>query len=257
MIFYFSGTGNSLWVAKQLAIKYNDKLISISEELMRQGNDFTYDISLQEKVFFVFPVHSWGPDVLTFRFLNKVNFVNYQSQNVFMICTCGDNCGYTNKIVKAILAKKSIQLTKAYSMQMPNNYILMKVFSTDSKEVEARKLKEAPILLQQITEDIHNNSKKNIYKKGMCPILKSHIIYPLFRKYAIEKNYFHAENICISCGLCIDICPTKTIYFDDKKPKWNKNTCVQCSACINRCPVRAVEYGEISQKKGRYHHPDI
>ena len=133
----------------------------------------------------------------------------------------------------------------------------MKVFSTDAKEVETRKLEEAPKLLQQITENINSNNKANIYKSGMCSFLKSYIIYPLFRKYAVEKNYFYAENNCTSCGLCVDICPTKTIFWEDKKPKWNKTTCVQCSACINRCPVRAIEYGKISQTKGRYHHPDI
>jgi ferredoxin len=257
MIFYFSGTGNSLWVAKELAKFYNDKLISISEELMRSDNDFSYSISINEKIFFVFPIHSWGIDVLTFRFLKKINFVNYQKQPVFMVCTCGDNCGYAAKIVKRFLYKKTIVLTNWYSVQMPNNYMLMKGFGTDSKEVETQKLAGAPQRLQLIINDISNGKNKDLYVQGKLSFLKTYAIYPLFRKYGIKRNLFYAKNNCISCGVCIDICPTKTIFWQGKMPKWNKDTCVQCTACINRCHERAIEYGKISEKEGRYHHPDL
>jgi ferredoxin len=257
MIFYFSGTGNSLWVAKELAKFYNDKLISISEELMRSDNDFSYSVSSDEKIFFVSPIHSWGIDVLTFRFLKKINFVNYQKQPVFMVFTCGGNCGYAVKIVKRILRKKNIALTNSYSVQMPNNYILMKGFGTDPKEIETQKLANAPNRVKLIIDDISNSNNKNLYTQGNLSYLKTYLIYPLFRKQGIKRNLFYAKNTCISCGLCVDICPTKTIFWEDKIPKWNKNTCVQCTACINRCPERAIEYGKISETEGRYHHPDL
>jgi ferredoxin/flavodoxin len=257
MIFYFSGTGNSLWAAKELAKYYNDKLISISEELMLPNNDFSYSVSQNEQIFFVFPIHSWGTDVLTFRFLEKFNLVNYKKQPVFMVCTCGDNCGYAAKIVKNILAKKSIVLTNSYSVQMPNNYVLMKSFGTDTKEIETQKLANAPQRLQLIIEDISNGKNRNLYAQGKLSFLKTYVIYPLFRKYGIKRNLFYAKNTCVSCGLCVDICPTKTISLQDKTPKWNKDTCTQCTACINRCPERAIEYGKISETKGRYYHPEL
>ena len=257
MIFYFSGTGNSLWVAKELAKVYNDKLISISEELLRSDNDFSYSVSAVETVFFVFPIHSWGLDVLTFRFLEKINLVNYQKQPVFMVCTCGGNCGYAAKIMKRLLGKKSITLTKSYSVQMPNNYILMRGFGTDNKEVEAQKLADAPQRLQSIIDDISNGKGKNLYARGKLSFLKTYIIYPLFRKQGIKRNLFYAKSNCILCGLCVDICPTKTIFWQEKTPQWHKDTCVQCTACINRCPKRAIEYGKISETEGRYHHPDL
>ena len=254
MIFYFSGTGNSLWVAKELKKVYGEVLISISEELRLPDNNFSYPVSSEEKIFFVFPVHSWGTDCLTFQFLKKLNLVNYQKQKVFVVCTCGDNCGYTAKIVKRILRKKSVTLTNSYSLQMPNNYVLMKGFSVDDPEVEAQKLANAPNLLQQIIDDIPEGERKDLYVQGKFSFLKTYIIYPLFKKYAIKKNLFYAKSSCVFCGLCVDICPTKTIFLQDKTLKWNKNTCIQCTACINRCPERAIEYGKISETKGRYHH---
>jgi len=257
MIFYFSGTGNSLWVAKELADFYNDKLIAVSEELMKPNNNFTYSVSSAEKIFFVFPVHSWGTDVLTFRFLKKMNLINYQKQPVFVVCTCGDECGYTAKVVKRILRKKSVTLTRAYSVQMPNNYVLMSGFDVDDKEKETQKLAEAHNRIRLIIDDISTGKGEKLYVRGKFSFLKTEIIYPLFRKQGIKRNLFYAKDSCISCGLCVDICPTKTISMQGQRPKWDKKTCVQCTACINRCPVRAIEYGKISETKGRYCHPDI
>jgi ferredoxin len=257
MIFYFSGTGNSLWVAKELAKFYTDKLISISDELMRPNNDFSYSVSPDEKIFFVFPVHSWGTDVLTYRFLKKLSLVNYQKQPVFMVCTCGGNCGYAAKIVHRILHKKNIVLTNSYSVLMPNNYMLMGGYEVDTKEMETQKLTDAVKRIQLITDGISNGGGKDLYERGKFPFLKTYLIYPFFRKYGIKKHKFHAKNTCISCGLCMDFCPTKTIFWQDNAPKWKKDTCVQCLACINRCPERAIEWGKTSETKGRYFHPDL
>lgn len=255
MIFYFSGTGNSFWVAKELGKIFNERLLSIADELNYKKGDYTYSLEEGEKVFFVFPVHSWGPAVLVWRFLKKINFLNYKNQPIYAICVCGDNCGYTTRIIDKLLRKKSLKLTKGYSIQMPNNYILMKGFGVDPKEVEERKLNNAPQLVNEIARNIRENSSEEIYEQGKSSFLKSYIVYPLFRKFAIGRNSFYAKDNCISCGLCVDICPTKTITLIDDKPKWNK-TCVQCTACIHRCPVQAIEYGKVSVGQGRYHHPE-
>ena len=83
------------------------------------------------------------------------------------------------------------------------------------------------------------------------------MVYPLFTHFAIGSNRFYATDTCISCGICAKVCPTGTISLSgDGKPEW-ADTCVQCVACIHRCPVRAIEYGTISLKKGRYHHPEF
>lgn len=256
MIFYFSGTGNALWIAKELSTAFDERLISITNELNKPKNNFTYHLQSNENIFFVFPVHSWGPAVLIYRFISKIHLDGYTNQPVYSIGTCGDNCGHTTKIMRKILRKKSIKLTKGYSIQMPNNYILMKGFSSDSIELAEQKLKNAPGLVQEVVENIKQKSDKELYTKGNLAFLKSYIIYPIFKKYALGKNRFYAKDTCISCELCVKICPTKTICFIKERPQWSNN-CVQCTACINRCPVQAIEYDQISQNKRRYHHPDI
>lgn len=257
MIFYFSGTGNSLWIAKELGEKWNDKLISISNELNKTTDKLEYELQSDEKLVFVFPVHSWGPAVLVLRFIEKMILKNYTNQKIYSICVCGDNCGYTDKVLSQALKKRSFNLTETFSIQMPNNYILMKGFGIDPENIEKSKLDAAPHLLQEIIDSIQRKDKKEHYTAGQFPFFKTHIVYPLFKKYVIGKNSFFATDKCISCGLCVSICPTNTIAMEkNQKPVWNK-TCVQCTACIHRCPVRAIEYGKITQSQGRYCHPDL
>ncbi|MDH6356453.1 EFR1 family ferrodoxin [Parabacteroides sp. PF5-9] len=255
MIFYFTGTGNSLYVAQALGDAFNETLSSITEELSKNTFELSYVLQENEKVFFVYPVHSWGPSVFVMRFISRLRFENYDKQAVYSVCTCGDECGYTTDILKKSLNRSGISLSGSYSVEMPNNYVLLPGFDVDSKEIEKQKLEKSASRIKEIIQEITNNSSGNLYQTGSLPFLKSRIIYPLFSRYAIGRNSFYATEACIACGLCERVCPTQTITLSETgKPLWG-NTCVQCVACIHRCPVRAIEYGKGTIKKGRYHHP--
>lgn len=256
MIFYFTGTGNSLSVARSLGEMLGEPLLSIGEELKAGKKDFIYPVKADEKILFVYPVHSWGPAVPVVRFISGLTLSGYGAQTVYSICTCGDECGYTGTMLQAALAKRGLPLTAFYSVVMPNNYILLPGFNVDTQEVEQHKLAEAPVRISQIVKSIKERQNVNLYTIGSLPWLKSKIIYPLFSNFAIGSNSFRATDACISCGLCERVCPTGTIRLIEGKPRW-ADTCVQCVACIHRCPVRAIEYGKKTVKKGRYHHPEL
>ena len=138
MIFYFTGTGNSRWVAEALGTAFDEPLVSIADALNEGKN--AYPLGEREKVFFVFPVHSWGPAVLVPRFISRLILSGYKGQEVYFVCTCGDDCGYTDRIMRSILARRGIAVTGGFSVQMPNNYVLMPGFDVDSKMVETEKL---------------------------------------------------------------------------------------------------------------------
>lgn len=256
MVFYFSGTGNSLWVANQLQNRFGGSFVSIAKELKENDNPLNYAIEPDEKVFFVFPVHSWGMPILVKRFIKRLSLKGYANQPVYVVCTCGDECGYTALSAQTQLEKRGIRLTQSYSLTMPNNYILMKGFDVDSKAVEQEKLAKAPERLEAIVEAINTNNPIAIYAEGGQPYLKSKIIYPLFTTFAVKRIAFEVMEVCNSCGLCAKVCPTGAITLEDGVPEWINN-CVQCTACIHRCPMRAIEYGTQTWKKGRYLHPDI
>ena len=69
MIFYFSGTGNSAWVARRLAEGQNEELLSIVMEIDK-GKE--YKLKEGEKVGFVFPVYAWGPPEMVLRFIHQL-----------------------------------------------------------------------------------------------------------------------------------------------------------------------------------------
>ena len=72
MIFYFSGTGNSKWVAEELAAKLNDNIIFIPKAKKE------YKLSENEKIGFVFPIYAWSAPKCVFDFIQQVHFENYK-----------------------------------------------------------------------------------------------------------------------------------------------------------------------------------
>ncbi len=254
MIFYFTGTGNSRWAAETLGKELNQRVISITKELQEQGNTFNYTLKAGELLLFVFPIHSWGPPPIVTEFIGKISLNGYQQHPVYVVCTCGDDCGHTNRIMQRALAAKGWTVNGCYSVTMPNNYILMKGFDVDSKEVEKEKLEAAPERLAVIISAIRNRKNKGLYHPGKFAGIKTALINPLFIKFALGKTAFRVTDRCISCGLCEKVCPTGTVRMEAGRPVWG-SSCIQCVACIHQCPVRAIEYGNETVKKGRYQHP--
>ena len=251
MIFYFTGTGNSQWVAETVAEHFSDKAVALSDYLngrMVALPEFT--LSPEERLGFVFPVYSWGIPPIVYKFIKKLQLNLYANQTIFGIFTCGDECGYTKEMFLKLINEKGCNCHHTYSIQMPNNYIVFPKFDIDSKELETSKIENAKLTLSGIIEAIRNDEPTDEYMKGSASFIKSRIIYPLFCKYAMSSRPFHATDKCTACGLCAKICPTKNITITDK-PRW-EDYCTQCLACIHRCPAKAIEYGKVTKNKGRY-----
>ncbi len=257
MIFHFSATGNSLWVARQLGEKLNEPLISINKVLCDENPVFEYSLSPDERVGFVFPVHSWGPPTLLLKFIKWLKLIGYKDQQVFSVCTCGDDAGCTRELLRERLKKKGLSLTSCHTVQMPNTYILFPFFDVDNPEVEKEKLLSAAGTIEKTVEAIvEKKENKSLYIKGFASKIKSYLIYPSFSKYTYGASEFYATENCTHCGLCERYCPNRNIVMKERNPVWLQQ-CVQCLACIHRCPARAIEYGKITRKKGRYRHPEI
>lgn len=253
MIFYFSGTGNSLYAAKNIAEAQGEKLISISKEFDNKHNIFEYELKNDDLIGFVFPVYAWGPPKMVIDFINHMKLTGGKPY-IFSVCTCGDEEGRSTQILQKSLCKKGLALDSAYTIQMPNNYILG--FDVDPKDVENEKLQKSEQLLININEVLKNRQRGifNIFP-GKFPTLKSGIVNPLFNHFALSTKSFYATEECTSCGICEKVCPIHSITVD-KKPMWSKS-CTQCLACIHRCPAHAIQYGKGTKGKGRYIHPDL
>lgn len=255
MVFYFSGTGNTRWVAETLAEALNQSIYSIADIMKRGETRYSFEPDADEPVLFVFPVHSWGPAELMNRFVKNMNLKGVS--RAWAVVTCGDECGMTDQLFAEQLRKKHITLAGCFSVTMPNNYILMRGFGVDSEEVIHQKLLAAPDRVAEIVKAIQEEkASSSLYLAGSMKWIKSKVVYPLFRSFAIGSSSFFQTDKCNGCGKCARLCPTGNITMIHKQPEWGKD-CIQCTACIHRCSQHAIEYGRVTQKMGRYYHPSL
>ena len=250
MIFYFSGTGNSKHVAVQLAAMLGEQLVAIGEAVA-EGN-YNFVLAEGEKVGWVFPTYSWGPAPIAADFASRVQLQGYGADTYcYMVATCGDEVGETVTMFAKSLG--NISLKAAFSVQMPNNYILLPGFDVDDKVLERSKIEASAARIKAVAEAIA--AKREIIDVVVGPWrrLKSRLIYPLFRRFAMSDKAFAANtDVCTRCGLCARECPANNITLDGGSlPRWHGN-CTMCLSCIHRCPVRAIEYGKATRSKGRY-----
>ncbi len=254
MIFWFSGTGNSLYIAKNIAEKNDLKLVSIASAVNSGTEFFEYDLEEGEIVGFVFPVYAWAPPKMVLNFISKLKLKNYNNNYTFCVATCGGNVGNTVKVMEESLNTANIKLSAGFSVIMPNNYIV--VGNVDSKAKEEKKLAEAEETTKKISE-IVTEKKSGMFNvvKGPLPGLFTGLVSPIFNKRAIRTDSFYATDKCNGCGICEKVCTCKSIKVD-KRPKWGKE-CNQCLACINFCPTKAIQFRKGTEKKGRYTNPNI
>ena len=251
MIFYFSGTGNSLFFAQNLAAALEEKLLSIPAEFKCGIPADGYKLSENETLGFVFPVYAWGPPKMVIDFISQL-IVTGTAPYVFSLSTCGDEEGHTTDVIKKALSRRKLSLDSAFTVQMPNNYIIG--YDVDSPDVENAKLRNADAHLISITDTIVRRQSGVFHTlPGTQPSFKTAIINPLFNRFAMSTSKFYATDACTGCGLCERICPAATIKVSGK-PVWGK-ACTQCLGCLNRCPVGAIQYGPGTGNKERYVHP--
>lgn len=254
MLFYFSGTGNSLYVAKSLSDSLKEPIINIAEAIKK--NEFHYSIQGGEKVGFIFPVYAWGLPKPVVTFLKKIQFSCPSSFYTFAIATCGENIGLTMNTFKKLLKQKKICLNSGFFLTMPDNYVVL--FDTLTKEKQNDILQKADKLLQKITKMILLE-KDNFFRveKGKFAFLKSTLIHFLFFKFYTNTKRFYITGDCIGCGKCEAICPCSMIHMQGERPLWDKGNCYMCLACLNHCPKKAIQYTKQTEKHGRYQNPNL
>ena len=209
MIFYFSGVGNSAWVARKLADKLQDRVLPIAEEIR---TPMEYTLAPGERVGFVYPVYGWEPPKIVLDFVRKMK-TSQAPEYLYFVCTCGDDTGKTADVFMAALQAKGWKSHASYSILMPDTYVCLPGFDIDGEDELKRKLDNASARVDFIGEEL---SRKVIMDKPGCfegafPKVKTYVLGGLFRKFLMSPKPFHATDACISCGLCEKRCPVHNI----------------------------------------------
>ena len=262
MIFYFSGTGNTQWVARQVAEATGETLYDIAEEMreIRKQKEngerpiMTYQLKEDERLGFCFPTHGWQPPRIVREFIRAASFVTNNLQPFcYAITTCGDNMGEAMAILNKELKVKGLEAETLFSVIMPESYVCLPFMHTDSEERVANKMEEARRQMAHICRVIKDRKRGIIeLEKGATPRLYSYVIGNYFNKCLITDRKFKVDrDVCTQCGCCAKVCPVQNI--EECPPEWlHEDRCTMCLACYHHCPVHAINYGNITRKRGQY-----
>lgn len=246
IIYYYTGTGNTYYIAKQIADGIGDyELINISNALEAESVE-------AERIGFVFPVYYGGLPRIAHEFMSKLRIKG--EPYLFSVVTAGGATGVIHNQVDDYLKKKSKTLGSGFSLIMPDNYVIMydAPEETAAMELIEKAKKKTAYLAELILE------KKSQPFEDIGGFMFNLVSSPLNRWfiYGVQKKdkKFTVDDTCIGCGKCVNSCSVKNIQLQNKKPIW-EHRCEQCLACIHICPLKSINYGNGTRKRGRYHMP--
>ncbi|MFX1277772.1 MAG: EFR1 family ferrodoxin [Promethearchaeota archaeon] len=250
-LYYFSGTGNSLHIAKALKEKLsNCELLPIAG-LINQDSI----TAISEKIGFVFPVYTWALPKIVYDFIEKIDLSN--TEYIFAVTSMGGfSRQYVAPLINKLLEPKNKDLDFAYSLRVFSNNIWgsKRINPLPSKEKREKRIQKAVSKLENIAEIIRNNQKDTARKVSFYPMEKS---YSSFIKdvNTMDEKY-DVDEKCNGCGICQKICPVDNIKLINEKPEW-QHKCQMCTGCLHYCPQKAIQWGEYTKDRERYNHPYI
>lgn len=243
MVLYFSGTGNSRYVAKRIAEISGDDLISIGQKI-KSGD---YNTVRSEKPFvFVGPVYAGRLPRIMEEYIRKVNFSG--TSKTYFVGTCAAMPWITVQYVEKLCGEKGFSLLGFNSVVMPQGYVAGG--GTQPKEVNDKILKEAEPKITAIAETIRD--KQMLSKEQPGKAVMSKLLNPIMYSMMISAKGFSVTDKCTGCGKCEERCPLNNVKIVSSKPVWGKD-CTHCMACIAGCPTEAIEYGKKTVGKPRYY----
>jgi len=270
VIFYFSGTGNSLKAALTIA----RKLEAESKEYVKKnpdGSDAVTDIDRAvrivcmgpdepfifdgscETIGFVFPCHFGGVPQRVLEYLQTLDLTLQKNAYIYAVVTYGAAMGSrTLGQLNDALSKKGHPLAYGAAVKAFSTYVILYKMSTE--------LSEKTMLLKDELEPV----VADILARRTIAIKQPDLIGKIYRKVAsgsdVKNNDrgFVVNDNCTHCGQCVDVCPVNDISLEGEplRPHWHHH-CTQCLSCLHLCPNQAIDFGSKTQGRGRYKHPEI
>lgn len=264
LILYFSGTGNTFFVAEKIyqklkELKYDVKLETLEIFPPERVSDF--DILI-----FGFPVYAAAMPGFVKEYVKKCSLP--KTRGVFLFSTLGfyganamtRASGYFKKLNFTVIGNGSIVLpgSDGLAMMSKNSHFIKRIKKRDYNNLE--KIKNLTTSISAVIEKTEQNSESpkliEMSTKISLPGLLAEgflkLLYPIVEKRFKKK--FYADNRCTLCGLCEKICPSGNIKIADGHVTFD-NRCYLCMRCIHQCPEEAIQIGRLTVNKFRWKGP--
>lgn len=243
VIFCYSGTGNCLDMAKNIAERLGD-----TDIIMMRKYPAVTDVREAKRVGFIFPCYGGGLPGHVERYLHDIKVS--PDAYTFGIAQCAAYKGEGLSKLNSIIPLKywtavSHQCTCIWLF--PHDLMMPKMGAV---EAQAR----SEYFAGTIAEDIKRNvtTKK---KLGKALVNKAeHAAWPQIAR--AKGLTMSANDKCVMCGQCAKLCPMGNIKYTGKAVVFG-DKCISCMACLQYCPAEAINVGNITKKRERYHNVNI
>jgi len=243
MVLYFTGTGNSKYVAEKIGSIIDDDVVNLFDRI--KNKDYS-TISSENSFVVVCPTYAWQVPHIVKDYLLRTPLNG--NKDIYFVLTCGDSIGNAYGYAKKIALQKGLNIKGVAKVIMPENYIAM--FGSPDNKTARKIIKKADNTIENIAKIIKDN-KEISNKISLMDRVNSSVVNIAFYGLCVKDSSFYYTDGCVSCGLCQQVCPLNNITIEKGKPKWSGN-CTHCMACINHCPKEAIEYGKHSKGQNRY-----
>lgn len=245
MILYFTGTGNSRYIAEKLADRLQEELLSVNDRL--RAND-TSPVHTGPNVILVTPTYAWRIPRIVRDWLLKTELTG--AKQIWFVMDCGDGIGNAGKYNRNLCSQKAVSYMGTAKLVMPENYIAL--FTAPGKEKAQELVQRAEPAIAKLISLIQEGRVFPEEAYTLRGALESGPVNPLFYALIVKAKPFWVKSDCIGCGSCVKLCPLNNIRLQNGRPIWGSR-CTHCMACISDCPVEAIEYGRKTVGKVRYH----
>ncbi len=246
MILYFSGTGNSKYVAQRIADALDEPLCSMNDRI-KSGD--TAPVETGARLIIVTPTYAWRIPRIVRDWLLNTTLTG--AKQAWFVMTCGGEIGNAGKYNHALCQEKGLTCMGTAQIIMPENYIAM-FNAPQAAEARQTVAKAEPDIDRAIAAIAAGEqfppTRNNLYDRFM-----SGPVNPIFYSFFVKAKAFTVSDACVGCGQCAERCPMNNITLQNGRPIWG-GSCTHCMACICYCPTEAIEYGKKSLGKPRYHY---
>lgn len=244
VIVYFSGTGNSKYIAEKFADRMQIEAHSIEENI-----DFGQIFDKVDTIAVCYPIYGSCVPLIMREFVKK-NMQFFERKKLIIFCTQMLFSGDGAKAFTRLIPNCDGRVRYAEHFKMPNNICNFALFPMTEKEKTKKPLR-ALEKLDKVCSDIQKGVVKKRGWNAFSNILgkTQNIAYP--KMEAKARASFRTDDSCIGCGLCVKKCPMHNLELVNGKVKQNGN-CTLCYRCVNICPKQSCTVYFTKKPKKQY-----